>query len=209
MDITTTFFLGFFFALIGVIPPGLLNMSAAKISLKEGHASGVVFSVGVCVVVILQTLIAAVFAKHLSKHPDVVKILQRVAFVIFVLLSVYFLVIAQRVKKPAEAKETRSKHSYFFQGLLLSTLNMFPIPYQAYVVLSLSSVHWMTLEKTSIASYVAGAAMGTFAILYVYIFFFDKIRSQKLTSPKSMNYLIGGITALVAVVTLVNIIKDW
>ena len=37
MSLITNFALGFLAALIGVIPPGLLNMSAAKIAMKNGR----------------------------------------------------------------------------------------------------------------------------------------------------------------------------
>ena len=87
-------------AFVGVIPPGLLNMTAAKISLKEGYARGIMFSTGVCVIVFLQTYIAAMFARYLSNHQNVVEILQRVAFVIFVLITLYFLFVAKAEPKP-------------------------------------------------------------------------------------------------------------
>jgi len=74
LSITIIFILGLTIALIGVIPPGLLNMTAAKVSLKEGHARGIVFSIGVCLIVFLQTYIAALFARYLSNHEDVVEI---------------------------------------------------------------------------------------------------------------------------------------
>ena len=85
MYITLTFLLGLIIALVGVIPPGLLNMTAAKISLKEGYNRGIMVSVGVCLIVIVQTYIAVIFARYLSNHPDVIDILQRVAFVIWML----------------------------------------------------------------------------------------------------------------------------
>jgi threonine/homoserine/homoserine lactone efflux protein len=40
------------------MPPGMLNMSAARISLKEGHNRSFMFSIGVCIVVGLQTYVA-------------------------------------------------------------------------------------------------------------------------------------------------------
>ena len=88
MNITFIFFLGLIIALIGVIPPGLLNMTAAKISLKEGYTRGIMFSVGVCLIVIVQTYVATIFARYLSNHLDVIDILQRVALVIFVLIPI-------------------------------------------------------------------------------------------------------------------------
>ena len=83
--------LGLIIAFVGVIPPGLLNMTAAKISLKEGYSRGIMFSIGVCLIVMVQTYIAVIFARYLSNHPDIIEILQRVAFVIFILITIYYL----------------------------------------------------------------------------------------------------------------------
>ncbi|OBQ57299.1 LysE family transporter [Tamlana sp. s12] len=207
MEVTIVFLLGFIFAFLGVIPPGLLNMTAAKISLKEGHVRGIMFSIGACIVVLGQTYIASIFASYLSTNPEVVDVLRRVAVVIFILITIYFLFIAKS-KEPKEVKlQKRSKHSRFFQGVLMSALNVFPIPYQAYMTISLASLGWITFEKISVISYVAGAVMGSFATLYLYIFFFDKIKSKALTSQKNMNRLIGGITAIMSIVTIIGIIR--
>lgn len=208
MGITVIFFLGLICAMIGVIPPGLLNMTAAKISLKEGHTRGIVFSIGVCVIVFVQTYIASIFARYLSNHHDVVDILQRVAFVMFVLITIYFLFIAKSTPKNQSEPKIRSKGSRFFQGMLLSSLNVFPIPYQAYLTITFASFGWLDFEQISIATYVTGAATGTFVTLYMYIFFFDKIKGKAFTSQKNMNRIIGGITGLIAAVTLFNIIKE-
>ena len=208
MNITVVFLLGMVIALVGVIPPGLLNMTAAKISLKEGHVRGVMFSIGVCVIGFRQTYIAAMFARYLINHKDVVEVLQRVAFVIFVLITVYYLVIAKANSKPEIEPQSRSKHSRFFHGMFLSAINVFPIPYQAYMTVTLASFGWLEFNRTMIISYVSGAVTGTFVMLYVYIFFFDKIKNKNLTSQKNMNYIIGGITGIMAAITLFNIIME-
>lgn len=195
--------------MIGVIPPGLLNMTAAKISLKEGHLRGIVFSAGVCVVVLVQTYVASIFARYLSMHPEVIGILRAVALVIFILITIYFLFVAKSTPKQQIEPKIKSKHSRFFQGVLLSVLNVFPIPYQAYMTITLASFGWMTFEKTSVMAYVVGAATGTFVTLYTYIFFFDKIKGKAFTSQKNMNLIIGGITGVIAIATLVNIIQDF
>ena len=92
--------------------------------------------------------------------------------------------------------------------MLLSALNVFPIPYQAYMTLTIASFGWMTFDSISITSYVAGAATGTFVMLYIYIFFFDKIKSKRFTTQKSMNYIIGSITGIIAIITLIKIIQE-
>jgi len=195
-------------AFVGVIPPGLLNMAAAKISLKEGYSRGVMFSIGVCITVIIQTFVAVIFARYLSNHPDVINILERVALVIFVLISIYFFVFAKKEAKQDLEDDVKSKHSRFFFGMFLASLNVLPIPYQAYMSITLAGFGWLTFDKMDIASYVAGAATGTFVMLYIYIFFFDKIKDKSFTSQKNMNYIIGSITTIISIITLVNIIKE-
>lgn len=208
MNITTIFFLGFFIAFIGVIPPGLLNMTAARISLKEKTSRGIMFSIGVCITVFAQTYIAVIFARYLSHSPEVVKILQRVAFVIFVLITIYFLVSASKKKEVKVNPNIKSKKSRLFHGMFLSALNLFPIPYQAYMTITIASFGWMNFQRINIFTYVTGATMGSFVMLYFYIFFFHKIKDTKFTSQKSMNYSIGVITGVVALVTFINILRD-
>jgi threonine/homoserine/homoserine lactone efflux protein len=183
-------------------------MTAARISLKEGAGRGIMFSTGVSIVVFIQTYIAAIFARYLSNRPDIVEILQRVAFVIFVLITIYFLVLASKQEESKVETEIKSKHGRLLHGMLLSALNVFPIPYQAYMTITLASFGWMDFERTNIITYVTGASMGTFVMLYFYIFFFDKIKDRRFTSQKSMNYSIGIITGLVALVTFINILRE-
>lgn len=209
MEITITFGLGLIIALLGVIPPGLLNMTAVKVSIKDGYIRAIMFSIGVCTIVVVQTLIALLFASYLTNHPDITDILQRVAFVIFVLLTIYFLILANKQTKQELDPIVKSKKGLFFQGMLLSSLNVFPIPYQAYMGTTLATAGLMVLNKISIFSYVAGAATGTFVMLYIYIFFFKRIKNKKIRSQKNINYSIGIITGVIAIFTLINIIKEW
>lgn len=205
MNHTFIFFISLLIAFIGVIPPGLLNVSAAKISLKEGHNRSFMFSFGVCIIVAIQVYIAVIFAKYLNLHPEVTGILKRVAFVIFLLVSAYFFSTAKLTKTLPE-HSIKSRQSRFFQGLLMSTLNIFPIPFQAYVITTLLSLGWMNLDTTTIGTYVSGAVMGTFMGLYIYILFFDTLKNSKLANQKNMNYTIGIVTLVVAIVTLINLI---
>ena len=183
-------------------------MTAAKISLKEGHVRGIMFSLGVCLIVFLQTYIAAMFARYMTNHQSVVEILQRVAFVIFVLITMYYFLIAKSDPKPDVEPHQRSKHGRFFHGMFLSAINVFPIAYQAYMTITIASFGWMEFETTYIIAYVAGAATGTFVMLYFYIFYFEKIKSKRLKSQKNMNYIIGTITGIIAAVTLSQILME-
>ena len=80
MLLLSNFLIGFLAAIVGVIPPGLLNMTAAKISMKQGRKIALLFSAGVCITVCFQTYIALIFARYLDRHPEIIDILQKVAF---------------------------------------------------------------------------------------------------------------------------------
>tara|TARA_B110000977_G_C10998283_1_gene462786 strand:+ start:460 stop:1074 length:615 start_codon:yes stop_codon:yes gene_type:complete len=200
------FLLGLLVAFIGVVPPGLLNLTAAKISLKEGYLRGFIFSLGACVIVGFQTYLAAIFAKYLNQHLEIVEILKRVALVVFVLVSIYFFFLAKRDANAKEIDALESKKSRFFQGIFMSALNMFPIPYQAYIITTLVTIKWIFLDNLSIVAYVAGTVSGTFVGFYIYILFFEKIKNSKIFSQKDMSLAIASITALVAIITLVNVL---
>lgn len=208
MDLTIVFFLAFILTFFGAMPPGMLNMTAAKISLKEGNVRGIVFSLGVCVINLFQIYLAAIFSRYLSKHPEVISVLRFIGLVIFILITVYFFFIAKSSPKQQIDPKIKSKHSRFFQGAFLAVINVFPIPYHAYVTITLASFGWMTFENSNIITYVSGGIIGTFVPLYLYVFFFDKIKSKTFTSQKNMNRIIGGVTGLISIITLINILND-
>ena len=50
--------------------------------------------------------------------------------------------------------------------------------------------------------------MGSFVMLYIYMFFFEKLKENTVVNPKNMNFIIGGVTALVSVFTLLSFFSD-
>ena len=64
-------------------------------------------------------------------------------------------------------------------------------------------------DNVGMLTYVTGSVMGTFVMLYVYVFFFEKIKSQRLKSQKNMSRIIGIVTGIIALITLVGIIRDF
>lgn len=207
MALISNFFIAFIAALIGVIPPGLLNMYAAKISMKEGRKNGLLFSVGVCVTVMLQTYIALLFARYIEMNPEVVDMLQKVALGIFICLSIYFFFIAKDTRRELPADVNHSKTNRFFLGLFLAVLNVIPLPYWVYISITFSAFQWFTFDQPALWAAVVASGMGTFVMLSIYVQFFrpkDEPRKLKM----NMNYLIGIITTAIAAITFFKILKD-
>lgn len=201
---------GFIAAAIGIIPPGLINMTAAKINLKEGKKNALWFVIGAVLVIFFQVYVAVLFAQVIDNRPDVVTLLREIGFVIFSILTIYFLFIAKepKTKKKSKIKKS-SKKSRFFLGMLLSALNFFPIPYYVVVSVTLASYNLFVFENSIIFTFVLGSILGSFAVLYSYIGFFEKIEKKTDYIMRNMNTIIGSITGLVAVVTLFNILNYY
>ncbi|WP_343588924.1 LysE family transporter [Flavobacterium sp.] len=210
MTYLTPLLSGFIAAAIGTIPPGLLNMTAAKIKMKEGKKNALSFVIGAVIVIFFQAYVAVLFARVIDNRPDVVTLLREVGFVIFSILTIYFLFFA---KDPIAKKRTKikksSKKSSFFLGMLLSGLNFFPIPYYVVVSVTLASYNLFTFQNPIILTFVLGSVLGAFGILYSYIAFFGRIEKKTDYFMRNMNTIIGTITGLVAVATLFNILNYY
>jgi threonine/homoserine/homoserine lactone efflux protein len=206
MTLLLPFFFGFIAATIGIAPPGLINMTAAKVSLKDGKNEALSFAIGATGIVFFQTFLALLFANFINKNPDIINSLQEIGLFIFVGLTVYFFWKAKKNKQPKTEPKSRSKTNRFFLGILLSALNLFPIPYYVFVSITLSSYGYFFFSKNFILAFVSGAVIGSFLVFYLYILFFKKQENKSSFLINNLNYIIGTITALVSAVTLFKLI---
>ena len=209
MNLITPLFLGFITAMIGITPPGLINMTAAKVNLKEGKKSAYWFVLGAVIIIFFQATLAIFFAQYIKVRPDVIVLLREVGFAIFLILTIYFLFIAKKPKKKMGKIKKKSTSTRFFLGMLLSALNFFPIPYYVFVSVTLASYNLFYFDTAPIFVFVSGVVLGSFLVFYFYITFFQKIQDKTDYFMRNMNTIIGSITGLIAVITLVNIIKYY
>jgi len=209
MTFTLPLFLGFLTSSIGIIPPGLINMTAAKVSIQEGRTRALVFAIGAVLIIFLQTFLAVVFAKFIDSNPSVLLLLREVGLFIFTGLTIYFFFYAKKIKRKDDDTALKSKRSRFFLGMLLSALNFFPIPFYVFVSVTLASYDYFSFEKSFIYSFVGGSGLGAMFAFSCYIVYFKKMQSKSEFLLKNMNYLIGSITGLVSIITLANIINHY
>ncbi len=209
MTIITALFFGFSSAVVGILPPGLINMTVAKVNLKEGRRAALWFTFGAVIVIFFQVLLAILFAQFIGEHPNVIVLLRELGCAIFFLLSIYFLLIAKAPKKQKGKIKKKNTSTRFFLGILLSSLNFFPIPYYVFISLSLASYGWFVFEPVSIIIFVSGVVAGSILVFYSYIRFFQKIESKTDFFMQNTNKIIGSITGVIAIITLFNIVKYY
>jgi threonine/homoserine/homoserine lactone efflux protein len=211
MSILLSFLSGFIAAAIGVIPPGLINMTAAKVSLTDGKKRAMMFVLGALIVIYFQTYISVIFAQYISNHLEVVILLREIGLAIFTTLSIYFIFFAKTPEKKlvTDKLNLKSKRSRFFMGMLISALNFFPIPYYVLVSITLASYNIFVFNTITIYSLVFGVVAGSVSVFYLYVVFFNKMKSKTDYFFKNMNLIIGIVTGIIALITLINILEYY
>jgi threonine/homoserine/homoserine lactone efflux protein len=209
MNVLYAFLFGFLSSGFGIALPGLINMTAAKISIKEGKERALVFVMGAIGVILLQTAMAIIFANFIDENPSFVILLREIGFVLFLIISIYFLIIAKKPQIDAEKIKRRSKKSRFFLGMLLAVVNFFPIPYYVFVTVTLSTYRLFSFKTIEISAFLFAVVLGSFAAFYYYISFFSKPDAKSNFFFKNSNKIIGVITAIVAIIALIKIIPFY
>lgn len=192
-------------AFVASLPPGLLNMNAAKTSVQKGKKNGIVFGLGVSATVVLQAYLAVRIAKLLSQNPEIIEILLKVALVIFGSLAVFFLIKGKKQGSETIEFVDGKKRGSFTKGAFLAALNLLTIPYYAGLNTFFHSQGFMNYTVVDEVIFVTSAGIGTFLVMYLYAFYFDKMEHKTNRFSKNANYILSGLMVILFVITLVKI----
>jgi len=205
MDYLSHIFFGFIMAFAGLVPPGMLNMTAVRTSIEKGRKAGITFSAGAASIVFIQASIALIFANYLNKHPEIVENLKMAGIVVFVLLAVFFFLQARK-KFKAEGKE--KKGNYFVTGMLMSSMNMLAIPFYLGLSAFLGAKGQLVLAQPYITIFVVGAVLGAFALFATYSYFAEIIVKKAQFIAKNINYILSALFVVLAITTLVKLLNS-
>ena len=200
------FILGLVVSIIGIIIPGMLNMTIAKISVNENRHQALRFAFGAILVVFFQAFLGTYFAKFLDANPDFSEGLKKIGTLIFITITIVFTILGMQAhKKNKITVEIENKKNRFLYGMALSAINMLAIPWYAFTSLLLASKKWFYYDIISILMFSLAAAFGTYMVFYWYAVFFKKIEHKLVFIVKNMNFFIAFLTGLVAVSSIYKI----
>ncbi|NNG09470.1 MAG: LysE family transporter [Arenibacter sp.] len=199
------FFATFSAAFMATVPPGLLNMNAAKISVEKGKTNGIIFSLGVSTMIIIQAYIAVMISKFLFNNPEVIDLLLKIALLVFAFFAIYFFVKAKSKKIERTKIVKVSKKNSFFKGILLAALNLLTIPYYSGLNAMWNASGWIKFQFRDIATFILAAGCGTFTVLYLYTVYFNKLETKTNRFSKNSNYILSVLMLLLLVITLIRI----
>ena len=200
------FILGLVVSIIGIIIPGMLNMTIAKISVNENRNHSLRFAFGAILVVFFQAFLGTYFAKFLDANPDFSEGLKKIGTLIFITITIVFTILGMQAhKKNKITVEIENKKNRFLYGMALSAINMLAIPWYAFTSLLVASKKWFYYDIISILMFSLAAAFGTYVVFYWYAVFFKKIEYKLVFIVKNMNFFIAFLTGLVAVSSIYKI----
>ncbi|UGU16682.1 LysE family transporter [Sinomicrobium kalidii] len=203
--IVILFFATFSAASMGVLLPGLVNMTAAKTSALKGRTNGILFAVGASLIVIGQAYIGVLISKYLYRNTHIIDILMKIAVIVFSFFAIYFFVVGKKKKAKKMRSAYVSKRKSFFKGMLLSSLNLLPIPYFCGINAAWNVSGWIKFELADILVFILAAGLGTFATLYVYVVYFNKMEDRTEQLTKYSDYILSGLMLVLVIITLIRI----
>ncbi len=204
MTLFLSFIFGFSTSFLGMVFPSMLNMTTVKISIERGKINAIKFALGVSTIVFLQAYTAILFIKFLKENPLFILTLQKVALVIFAMLSFYFYKEYKKENKTTSKFKQKCKDT-FLVGLFLSALNMFAIPFYYGITTVLNNFGWMKLSQNNVLLFVVGSAIGTFMILYSYSNFARFVKTKSNKKSNKLSLALSVLTGMLAIITLLKV----
>ncbi|MFX0556408.1 LysE family transporter [Maribacter sp. CXY002] len=202
------FFATFSAAFMATVPPGLLNMNAAKTSVEKDKLNGVIFSLGVSTMIMLQATVAVFISKFLDRNPDVVSVLLKIALVVFAVLAVYFFLAARSNRKKEIQAIKISKRNSYFKGVFLAGINLLTIPYYSGLNIMWNASGWIKFMVWDIIIFVLAAGLGTFSVLYLYVFYFNKLEHKTDSFAKNANYILSALMLVLLLITIARVYNN-
>ena len=204
MAYLTLFVIAFAASAGATIPPGLLNMNAARIRVANGSGPALRFIAGVATVIALEAWAAAAFSKFVYENPEVQRNFLWLGIGVFSLLTWYFF---NRSQKSVQA--IKDRRNFFLRGAIMGALNVLNIPFYAVMHAVLRNASLVRLAPSETLVFAAAAMSGTAAVLFGYSYGSSKVNFDELNFQRCANRLIGFVMFALAVISLIRLIWSY
>lgn len=196
--------LGYAMAFVGVLPPGMLNMTAMKTAISVNKRAGLMYALGAALMVVPQSFIALYFARFFARHPEIIENLSIAGVVVLFSLGFFFLWQAGR---KTIRESTIRRGNYLLIGVVMSSLNMLAVPYYLVYSAVLETKGLLLLEKWHIAFFVLGAFLGAFSIFVLYVLLSGVLMSRVRFIAKNINYILGFLFLTLGILLLIDLLN--
>lgn len=200
------FFTGMLVSFLGSLPLGTLNIAAMQISISDGITQAMLFSAGSLLTEIIYVRLSLVAMDWVRKQEKIFRVLEWITLVIVLALAIssFYAAMHPSVEKNIILSSTLPR---FVLGLVMSAVNPVQIPFWFGWSTVLFTKKVLLPRKDHYNSYIIGIGLGTFIGNCVFIFGGLLIASKISSNQHILNWVIGGIFAITALIQLWRIFK--
>ena len=195
-----------FISFLGSLPLGTLNIAAMQIAVSDGIMPAVLFSMGSLMVEIIYVRLSLVAMDWVRKQEKIFKILEWVtlAIVLALAISSFYAAMHPSVHKNVILSSTLNR---FLLGVIMCAVNPVQIPFWFGWSTVLFTKKVLLPRQDHYNTYIIGIGIGTFIGNCVFIFGGLLIASKISNNQHVLNWIIGGVFAITAVIQLWRIFK--
>ncbi len=201
------FFTGMLVSFLGSLPLGTLNIAAMQISVSDGVGPAMLFSAGSLLVEIIYVRISLVAMDWIRKQEKILKALEWLTLLIVVALAVssFYAALHPSNKDNVILSSTLPK---FLLGVVMCAVNPVQIPFWFGWSTVLFTKKILQPRKDHYNSYIIGIGLGTFIGNCIFIFGGLLIASRINNNQHILNWVIGGIFAITALIQIWRMVKQ-
>jgi threonine/homoserine/homoserine lactone efflux protein len=203
MVFANNLFWGGVLGFIGVVIPGLINVTAAKVTLRQGVRAGLLCALGAALVVFVQAKVAVGFAKYLSSHAEVLTNIKKIAILLFVVFSVVF--FYQALKPKVRKDGSRYPGTPFLKGVATAGMNIMNIPFYFTGSAYLDAKNLLYLASFSGWGVAFGAFAGSLSGLLLYVYLAGTLMQKMTSFDRGANFFLSGLFLVLAVLQWVQL----
>jgi len=201
------FFTGMFISFLGSLPLGTLNIAAMQIAISSGITNALFFSLGSLSAEVVYVRLSLVAMDWVRKQQKILKALEWITLLIVSALAIASFYTALHPGTEKNPILNSTLHPYLL-GLMMSAVNPVQIPFWFGWSTVLFTKKILVPKNSHYNSYIVGIGVGTLLGNCVFIFG-GKLIAEKISNNQNiLNWIIGGIFALTALVQLWKILKN-
>src|ERR1043165_3847855 len=206
MGLLKVFWWGMLVSFLGSLPLGTLNVAAMQISVQESVGNAIYFSLGSLLTEMIYVRISLVGINWIRKQKVLFKWMEWITLGILLALAMGSFIAASRHHHAKNVILNNDMHR-FFLGFLLSSISPMQIPFWFGWSTVLFTKNILRPKNSFYNLYILGIGLGTLMGNCVFIFGGKYIVEKLDANQNILNWVIGGIFALTAVIQTWRIFK--
>jgi threonine/homoserine/homoserine lactone efflux protein len=205
MGLAKVFFWGMMVSFLGSLPLGTLNVAAMQISVQESISNALYFSLGSLLTEMIYVRISLVGINWIRRQKKLLKWMEWITLAIVLALAAGSFIAATH-EHHAKNVMLNNNMNRFLLGFLLSAITPMQIPFWFGWSTVLFAKNILQPKNSFYNLYIVGIGLGTLLGNSVFIFGGKYIVEKLNASQNILNWVIGGIFALTAIIQFIRIL---